>query len=112
MIFPRSYPFSYGVFFEHYKTHDFPNASYSVLALVGSMATGIVYLSCWMVLPVIARYPGLKKPLMALGVVFCTTGLIGAAFATEPWQLVLTQGVIYALGGSAYFSMSVTTALI
>ncbi|KAJ6594469.1 MFS general substrate transporter [Mycena capillaripes] len=95
-----SYPFSYGVFLEHYKTHVFPDAPSSVLALVGSMSTGIIYLTSWMILPLIARYPSLKKSIMALGVVFCVTGLIGAAFATQPWQLVLTQGAIYALGGS------------
>jgi drug/metabolite transporter (DMT)-like permease len=75
-----------------------------VLALVGSMSTGIIYLTSWMILPLIARYPALKKPVMGLGVVFCVTGLIGAAFATQPWQLVLTQGAIYALGGSTCFS--------
>ncbi|KAJ7475407.1 MFS general substrate transporter [Mycena galericulata] len=64
------------------------------------MSTGIIYLASWLILPIISRYPTLKKPLMVLGVVFCVTGLIGAAFATQPWQLVLTQGVIYALGGS------------
>lgn len=96
----RSYPFSYGVFLEHYKTHVFPDAPSFVLALVGSMSTGIIYLASWMILPLIARYPGLKKSIMAVGVVLCVTGLIGAAFATQPWQLVLTQGVIYALGGS------------
>ncbi|KAJ7680889.1 MFS general substrate transporter, partial [Mycena polygramma] len=95
-----SYPFSYGVFLEHYKAHVFPDASSSILALVGSTSTGIIYMASWMVLPLIARYPALKKSIMALGVVFCVTGLIGAAFATQPWQLVLTQGVIYALGGS------------
>ncbi|KAJ6538885.1 MFS general substrate transporter [Mycena vulgaris] len=95
-----SYPFSYGVFLEHYKTHVFPDAPSSTLALVGSMSTGIIYLTSWMILPLIARYPTIKKPLMVLGVVFCVAGLIGAAFATQPWQLVLTQGVVYALGGS------------
>ncbi|KAJ7782377.1 MFS general substrate transporter [Mycena maculata] len=95
-----SYPFSYGVFLEYYKTHVFQDAPPSLLAIVGSMSTGIIYLASWLILPVISRYPALKKPLMALGVVFCAAGLIGAAFATQPWQLVLTQGVIYALGGS------------
>ncbi|KAJ7665697.1 major facilitator superfamily domain-containing protein [Mycena rosella] len=95
-----SYPFSYGVFLEHYKTHVFPDAPSSVLALVGSMSTGIIYLTSWLILPLIARYPTLKKPMMSMGVVFCVGGLMGAAFANQPWQLVLTQGVIYALGGS------------
>ncbi|KAJ7467154.1 MFS general substrate transporter [Mycena latifolia] len=95
-----SYPFSYGVFLEYYKTHVFPDAPSSVLALVGSLSTGIIYLTAWLILPLIARYPALKKPLMSLGVAFCVTGLIGAAFVSQPWQLVLTQGVIYALGGS------------
>ncbi|KAJ7646749.1 MFS general substrate transporter [Roridomyces roridus] len=103
-----SYPFSYGVFLDYYKTHIFPTAPTSILALVGSMSTGIIYLSSWLVLPVISRFPALKKPLMALGVVFCVAGLVGAAFATEPWQLVLTQGVIYAVGGSFLYFPTMT----
>ncbi|KAJ7162104.1 MFS general substrate transporter, partial [Mycena filopes] len=103
-----SYPFSYGVFLEYYKTHVFPGASYSILALVGSMSTGIIYITSWIILPLIARYPKLKKPLMATGVVLSVVGLIGAAFATQPWQLVLTQGAIYGLGASFLYYPTMT----
>jgi MFS family permease len=40
---------------------------------------------------------------MLVGTVLCVTGLLGAAFSTKPWQLVLTQGVLYSLGGSLLY---------
>ncbi|KAJ7760996.1 MFS general substrate transporter, partial [Mycena metata] len=103
-----SYPFSYGVFLEHYKTRVFPEAPSSILALVGSMSTGVIYITSWIVLPLISRYPALKKPLMAVGVVLVVAALIGAAFATQPWQLVLTQGAIYGLGSSFLYYPTMT----
>ncbi|KAJ6622018.1 MFS general substrate transporter [Mycena sp. CBHHK59/15] len=103
-----SVPFSYGVFLEYYETHVFQDAPSSLLPLVGSISTGLVYLTSWMILPFLARYPGQKKVLMAVGVVSCVTAMIGAAFATQPWQLVLTQGAIYALGGSFLYFPAMT----
>lgn len=37
---------------------------------------------------------------MAAGVTLSVAGLVGAAFSTKPWQLVITQGMLYAIGGS------------
>lgn len=98
----RSFPFSYGVFLNYYTTHTFKDSPSSLLALVGSLSTGIMYLSAVIITPIVSRYPRQKKNIMAVGVTFCVTGLIGAAFSTKPWQLVITQGIIYAIGGSEF----------
>jgi hypothetical protein len=40
--------------------------------------------------------------MLIFGLAMSVTGLAAAAFATKPWQLVLTQGIIYGIGGSQY----------
>ncbi|KIY65693.1 MFS general substrate transporter [Cylindrobasidium torrendii FP15055 ss-10] len=103
-----SYPFSYGVFLDHYATHEFSHVSSSSLSLVGSLCTGLMYFASLIIMPVIYRYPWYKRHIMWLGVALCTAGLIGAAFATELWHLLLTQGIMYALGGSMLYFPAVT----
>ncbi len=98
----RSYPFSFGVFLNHYTTHEFSHVAPSTLTLVGSTCTGLMYFSSLIMLPVMNRYPWHKKTFMYVGVVLCIAGLVGAAFAKKAWHLILTQGVTYAVGGSTF----------
>ncbi|KAK0214275.1 major facilitator superfamily domain-containing protein [Armillaria nabsnona] len=105
-----SYPFSYGVFLNYYASHEFKDSSSTLLALVGSLSTGLIYLSSIVVFPVIARYPARKKQMMYVGLGLSVAGLIGAAFSKTPEMLVLTQGVMYSIGGS-FLYFPVTTYL-
>ncbi len=61
-----------------------------------------MYLLSLILLPLMNRYPYHKKNMMYVGLVLCMAGLVGAAFAQEAWQLILTQGVTYAVGGSEF----------
>ncbi|KAK7467603.1 hypothetical protein VKT23_004656 [Stygiomarasmius scandens] len=103
-----SLPLSYGVFLNYYTTHAFPHASPDSLAAVGSVSTGLLYLSSPIVLPLFNRFPWYKRRFMILGLFLCVVGLLGAAFATKAWHLILTQGVIYAAGGSLLYFPTVT----
>ncbi|KAF5337663.1 hypothetical protein D9758_013025 [Tetrapyrgos nigripes] len=83
-----------------------PNESRSLLALVGSLSNGILYLSSPILLPVMNTFPQMKTRVMILGYVICVAGLIGAAYARTAGELIVTQGVLYAVGGSLlYFPM-------
>ncbi|ESK90862.1 mfs monocarboxylate [Moniliophthora roreri MCA 2997] len=78
-----------------------------VLAIVGSVSSGLLYLSSIVILLLVNRYPWYKRQVMVFGLAIAVAGLVGAAYSTEPWQLVLTQGVMYSLGGSLlYFPMT------
>ncbi|KAF9065349.1 major facilitator superfamily domain-containing protein [Rhodocollybia butyracea] len=101
-------PFSYGVFLNFYTTDpDLKRYSSASLALVGSLASGVLYLSSPIVLLIINRFPRHKKTAMILGITLCVSGLTGAAFSTKNWHLIITQGIMYSLGGSLlYFPMS------
>ncbi|KAF5373756.1 hypothetical protein D9758_000933 [Tetrapyrgos nigripes] len=103
-----SFPFSYGVYLNYYTTHIFPDVSTNTLAVVGSISTGLLYLSAPFVLYLVNRFPGYKRMTMVLGMLLCATGLLAAAFATKPWHLMLTQGAIYSLGGSLLYFPNMT----
>ncbi|KAF9022193.1 MFS general substrate transporter [Hymenopellis radicata] len=98
-----SYPFSYGVFLNYYTTTEFPESSRTVLALTGSISGGILYLSSLVLLPILRRYPAIKRKMIWGGFVTSIAGLVIAAYAKTPWQLVLTQGVLYSTGASVLY---------
>ncbi|KAL0069750.1 hypothetical protein AAF712_003019 [Marasmius tenuissimus] len=92
--------FTYGVFLDFYKTHDFPNSSPGLIALPGSLCNGILYLSTIFIMPFVFRFPEYNNKAMGVGYIICLAGLVGAAFSVEAWHLVVTQGVLFSLGGS------------
>ncbi|THU95509.1 MFS general substrate transporter [Dendrothele bispora CBS 962.96] len=105
-FFIWSLPFSYGVFLNYYISVEFPDEPSSLLALVGSLSNGIMYLSSPILLPLMNRYPRTKTKVMVVGYVICVAGLVGGAFVKTAGGLIVTQGVMYSVGGSLlYFPM-------
>jgi hypothetical protein len=49
---------------------------------------------------VLAKKPHLRPASMWLGMLISTSGILASGFMTRPWQLLVTQGVMYATGGS------------
>ncbi|KAI9286083.1 major facilitator superfamily domain-containing protein [Umbelopsis sp. AD052] len=45
---------------------------------------------------------------MAIGAILAPLGLVLASFATELWQVYLTQGLLFGIGGSFVFSPSIS----
>ena len=88
------------MFLDFYKTHDFPDSSPGIVALPGSLCNGILYLSTIFIMPFVMRFPEYNNKVMLVGFVICIAGLVGAAFSAEAWHLVVTQGVLFSLGGS------------
>ncbi|BGP44904.1 hypothetical protein JCM10450v2_000719 [Rhodotorula kratochvilovae] len=49
--------------------------------------------------------PRWRLNIIRLGALICSLSLLLSSFATAPWQLLLTQGLLYSIGGSmAYYS--------
>ncbi|OGM42551.1 MFS transporter (Mch2) [Aspergillus bombycis] len=88
---------AYGVFLAHYLKHDtFPGSPPLKYAFVGSLSVALLLL----VSPIATigvREWGIK-PTMFCGVILETASLICASFATEIWQLFLTQGILFGMG--------------
>ncbi|KAG0304279.1 hypothetical protein BGZ98_005736 [Dissophora globulifera] len=94
----------YGVFQNYYLTNTFEGrATTFQLSWIGSLAV--------MALDIagpftgsICDYFGHRKAAM-VGVVIMALSLVAAAYATEVWQLYLSQGLLYGLGSSlTYFA--------
>ena len=97
---------SYGVFLAHYLANNtFPGATPLEYAFVGSLS-----ISCAMLISPVAttttRFYGTKVTLF-IGVALESGSLIAASFATEIWQLFLSQGICFGLGMGFLFIGSV-----
>ncbi|KAG9015709.1 hypothetical protein FRB90_004374, partial [Tulasnella sp. 427] len=105
-----SFPVSYGVFLNYYTSVLFlpDDPQINLLPIVGTLSSGIIYVGGMFIIPLMIRYPGQKRNMTVGGLVLCVLGLVGAGFSTRPAHLVLTQGIIYALGGN-FFDFPVFT---
>ncbi|KZV73171.1 MFS general substrate transporter [Peniophora sp. CONT] len=98
-----AFPNTYGVFLSAYLSDTRFNSqsnAQSILPLVGTLSSGIIYCSSpfWDVF--LRRYPQQRRPAMWLGAAMCFASLLGASYARTINELVTLQGVLYALGAS------------
>ncbi|KAG8855705.1 hypothetical protein FRB96_006749 [Tulasnella sp. 330] len=102
-----SLPFSYGVFLNYYTTVTFAGSSdndlKTLLPLIGTLGSGIIYISGLPLSPFIARYPRWRNKMLYVGLGLCMVALVGAGFSTKPIHLIITQGILYSLGGAIMY---------
>ncbi|KAI9187974.1 hypothetical protein H9P43_002365 [Blastocladiella emersonii ATCC 22665] len=96
-----SIQYSYGIFQVWYQTVDFPTASPASLSLVGTLGPASMFVA-GLVSGRLAEERGFR-PVMTLGAIILGAGMVLASFATEVWQLALTQGVMYGVGSSLVY---------
>ncbi|KZV73170.1 MFS general substrate transporter [Peniophora sp. CONT] len=109
------FPNAYGVFLSVYlddpKFGSQPHAS-SILPLVGTLSSGIIYCSSKSHCPFwnayLRRYPRHRRPAMWLGAIACFASLFGASYARTVNELVALQGVLYALGASLTYQPTIS----
>ncbi|KAJ7256824.1 major facilitator superfamily domain-containing protein [Mycena haematopus] len=101
-----AFPNAYGVFLDAYlqdpRYASQKNAG-SLLPLIGTLSSRIIYCSGTVINPAAARYPHHRRKSMWLGALLCGGTLFGASYATELFQLIFLQGVLYAVGGSLLY---------
>lgn len=66
-------------------------------------AKGILYLASPISLFVLQRWPRVTRINSILGLAIAVTGVLTSSFATKMWQLTITQGVIYPIGGAMLY---------
>lgn len=101
-IFVWGFPFSYGIFQSYYSTHE-PFAGDSRIATIGTTCTGLMYLDVPLVLAMAVFVPSWRPFLQLVALVLMCAGLLGSSFATNVSQLIATQGVLFAIGGSIMY---------
>ena len=88
---------AYGIFLDFFLANDrYPGATSLDYALIGGLSTSMSLV----ITPLIntsSRRLGLR-PTLVFGLVLITASLVGASFATQVWQLYLSQGVCFGWG--------------
>ncbi|KIM26701.1 hypothetical protein M408DRAFT_16862 [Serendipita vermifera MAFF 305830] len=101
------FPNAFGVFLDAYlKDPEYtsqPNAQL-LLPLIGTLTSGIIYCSGPFTYPLIYRYPQHCRKSMWFGALLCWASLFGASYTTNVVNLILFQGVLYAIGGTLLYN--------
>ncbi|ELR03521.1 hypothetical protein VC83_03396 [Pseudogymnoascus destructans] len=96
------FSFSFGVFQDYYSTHE-PFAGATNIASISTTSTGIMYMAGLLLFPAYKTWPKLADHSKWVGLPLMATALIAASFANNVNHLLLTQGVLFALGGSVVY---------
>ncbi|KAJ7879018.1 MFS general substrate transporter [Mycena olivaceomarginata] len=100
------FPDAFGVFLNSYlqdPRYASQKSATSLLPLIGTLSSGIIYCSAPIINPITARYPHHRRKSMWLGAALCSGTLFAASYATRIFQLIILQGVLYAIGGSLLY---------
>ncbi|KAF7195815.1 MFS transporter asaE [Pseudocercospora fuligena] len=98
---------SFGVLQEYYTNNE-PFASHpSGIAAIGTTATGIMYLTMPVFLAAFQRWPNSRRHSLWCSLPIVAIALIGASFTNTVPQLLVCQGIIYAVGGNALVMPSI-----
>ncbi|KII87272.1 hypothetical protein PLICRDRAFT_42920 [Plicaturopsis crispa FD-325 SS-3] len=100
------FPNAFGIFLDTYMrdpTYASQKNASSILPLVGPLSSGIIYCSGPIINPITARWPNFRPHMAWTGCVLCCGSLFGASYATKVLDLVILQGVLYAIGGSLLY---------
>ncbi|KAL3475094.1 MFS general substrate transporter [Aspergillus californicus] len=91
------FPLSFGVFQNYYsQLPEFANDPF--IPFVGSIASGTSYLGGPFMAFLTKKFPKYQRHMIWLGWPLCISGLVAASFANTLPKLIVTQGIMYAVG--------------
>jgi MFS family permease len=97
------FPFSFGIFQDYYSKHELFSADRSKIAIIGTTATGLMYLDGPIMFAALQMWPRFKRPCSVIGLFVIAIALIASSFSTTVVHLILTQGLLYGLGGTLLY---------
>ncbi|KAK9719766.1 hypothetical protein K7432_004567 [Basidiobolus ranarum] len=97
---------TFGIFQEHYLNVVFPNSSPASVSLIGTVGAGILAILTVVTGSMADRF-GYRVTITS-GAFILAAGLVLASFCTEIWQLLLTQGIMYGIGGSMCYPPAIS----
>ncbi|KAF4944702.1 hypothetical protein FSARC_14603 [Fusarium sarcochroum] len=92
------FPFSFGIFQDYYFTHQ-PFEGSGKIATIGTTAMGIMYFGNPFVMALWRLFPKQCQYVPFVGVLAMCMSLAASSFSQDVTQLVISQGVVYAIGG-------------
>ncbi|XXH03946.1 hypothetical protein Hte_010354 [Hypoxylon texense] len=93
------FPFAFGVFQDYYSTHE-PFAGSPNIAVVGTCAMGVMYLTAPLIIGLCRIFSRWARWTSLVGLFTMCLSLAMSSFSTNVSHLIATQGALYALGGS------------
>ncbi|KAF9737043.1 hypothetical protein PMIN06_007575 [Paraphaeosphaeria minitans] len=97
------FPFSFGVFQDYYSTHE-PFVGSANIAVIGTCAMGIMYLDLVVVFSLLKMWPSYQRWATYGGLFVMCLALALSSLSNNTGELIASQGVIYAIGGSFTYS--------
>lgn len=91
----------YGVYLTQYLTSTFPNTKVFTLNFIGTIQV-VFFDIAGLFMGGLADKYGARR-VIGLGLFFCVCGYIAASFASQPWHLYLSQGLLFGVGSALYF---------
>ncbi|KAG7006412.1 hypothetical protein G7Y79_00015g040020 [Physcia stellaris] len=101
------FPFSFGVFQDYYSTHEPFSNEQTGIAVIGTSAMGIMYLGAPFTFAALQTWPKYRRYYAGIGLGIIAIALVASSFSTRVWHLILTQGVLYAIGGTLLYTPTV-----
>ncbi|EOA89792.1 hypothetical protein ACJQWK_02791 [Exserohilum turcicum] len=101
------FPWSYGIFQEYYSASE-PFAGSSGIPAIGTSAMGILYMVAPLTFGSMIRWPQYKRATMLGGFFLMSISLGLSSLCNTVPQLVVTQGILYGIGGAVGYSPVVT----
>lgn len=96
---------SYGVFQEYYSNNWDLHGSLALTGIIGTTFNGVMYLSMPFLFTLFTKRWVKKRQTAALcGVALSCLSFLLSSFSTDVWHLIVTQGVLAALGGALIYS--------
>jgi len=96
---------TYGVFQEFFATSWTLHGSQSLTGIIGTTQNGVMYLSMPFLFALFTRrWAHRRQAAASCGVVLACASFVLSSFSTEAWHLVLTQGVLAAIGCALIYS--------
>ncbi|KAK1140402.1 hypothetical protein N8T08_010346, partial [Aspergillus melleus] len=96
----------FGIFQEYFSSHNTLQGSKGDLAIIGTTSTGVLYLLSPISFTLLTRYPHLQKHCASVGLLLSVGGSLASSFSVTVWHLIVTQGVVAAIGNGLIFSPS------
>ncbi|KAK4058186.1 hypothetical protein OIO90_000925 [Microbotryomycetes sp. JL221] len=98
-------PSSYGVLLAYYEHHGVSGGvtggqSSILLPLTSTFAAGLMYFLGPPIALLLNARPRWRQTAIRTGSVVCFLGLLTSSFSKEPWHLLLSQGLLYSIGGA------------
>lgn len=94
------FAFTFGVFQEYYTTHAPFSSHPSNIAIIGTCSMGVIYILSPIVFGLLLSFPKLKRYSSTFGLCIMAPALIISSFANTATDLLITQGIAYAIGAS------------